>query len=170
MRRLILFRHAKTAPRAPGQQDIDRALTERGVRDALAMARRMAGDGLVPDLVLISPSARTRQTWDQAKVAFPNARVEVVDAIYEAAPEDIAGVIAAHAADAGTLMVIGHNPGLQELSLELLVEGSAAAHHIDQVEARFPTAAAAAFSIGPDGRAAFDGLFTPKDFLFGETI
>ena len=169
MRRLILFRHAKTAPRAPGQEDIDRPLTERGIRDSAQMARRLAREGLIPDLVLMSPSLRTRQTWDHAAPAFPKARVEVVQAIYEASVDDLTAVLAAAPPDADTVMMIGHNPGLQELSVNLLIEGSAAAHHIEQLEARFPTAAAAAFLIDADGRAAFDGVFSPKDFATGES-
>lgn len=170
MRRLILFRHAKTAPRAPGQRDINRALTDRGIADSQAMATRLARDGLVPDLVLISPAVRTRQTWDHAKAAFPEANSEVVNAIYEAEIEDIAAIVSAHAARTDTLMVIGHNPGLQDYAVDRAAEGGDAAHHVDQLEARFPTAAAAAFLIDENGRASFDGLFTPKDYLLGDPI
>ena len=169
MRRLILFRHAKTAPRAPGQEDIDRPLTERGVQDCAQMARRLAREGLIPDVVLLSPSARTRQTWEQAAPAFPGARAEVVKAIYEASVDDLAAVLADTPPDADTVMMIGHNPGLQELAVSLLIEGSGAAHHVEQLEARFPTAAAAAFLIDADGRAAFDGVFSPKDVPAGDS-
>ena len=169
MRRLILFRHAKTAPCAPGQEDIDRPLTERGIKDSAQMARRLAREGLIPDLVLMSPSVRTRQTWAQAAPAFPKARVEVVPAIYEATVDDLTAVLADAPPDADTVMVIGHNPGIQELAVTLLIEGSASAHHVEQLEARFPTAAAAAFLIGADGRAAFDGVFSPKDFVIGDS-
>ena len=169
MRRLILFRHAKTAPRAQGQEDIDRPLTERGIRNSAQMAERLAREGLAPDLVLISPSVRTRQTWAHAAPAFPKARVEVVQAIYEASVDDLTAVLAEASPDADTVMVIGHNPGIQELAVNLLIEGSAAARHVEQLEAGFPTAAAAAFLIDADGRAAFDGVFSPKDFATGES-
>jgi len=168
MRRLILFRHAKTAPRAPGQTDAERPLTERGIRDSADMAARMAAEGLNPDLVLISPSVRTRQTWAHASHAFPRARVEIVEAIYEAEVEDLLGVMAGVPSEADTVMIIGHNPGLQELALHLLVEGDAGARHIEQVETRFPTAAVAVFLIAAQGRAVFDGLFTPRDHASGE--
>lgn len=169
MNRLILFRHAKTAPRAPGQGDIDRPLTERGIGDCIAMTQRLAREGLVPDLVLISPSLRTRQTWEHARAAFPIARYQVIDAIYGAAAEELSAVLTQVPSRDDTVMLIGHNPGLQELAVNLLIEGSAAAHHIDQLETRFPTAAAAAFLIDAEGRAVFDGMFMPRD-LDRETL
>ena len=132
------------------------------------MAERLAADVLVPELVLISPAVRTRQTWDHAKAAFSGAKSEVVAALYEAEVDDIAAILSAHAARADTLMVIGHNPGLQDYAVELAAERPSAAHHVDQLEARFPTAAAAAFLIDANGRASLAGLFTPKDDVFGD--
>ena len=162
MRRLILFRHAKAAPRAPGQGDSDRPLTMRGIEDSAATALRLARDDVIPDIVLVSPSVRTLQTWDHARSAFPHARSQIVDAIYDATTDDLTRVLAQAPHDAATVMVIGHNPGLQELSVDLSVAGGAQAHQVDQLEARFATAWAAVFLIDPDGRARFNGLVTPR--------
>jgi len=64
---------------------------------------------------------------------------------------------------ADTVIVIGHNPGLHELAVELLIEGAASAAEIERVAARFPTATAAALLIDEAGRASFDGLFLAKE-------
>jgi phosphohistidine phosphatase len=63
---------------------------------------------------------------------------------------------------ARTVMVVGHNPGLQELIVTLLVEGSAAPQLIARARAGFPTGAAAVFLIDANGRPAFDGLLMPS--------
>ena len=73
MDRLILLRHGKADADATSGQDIDRALTERGRRDTLLVSKAMAGAGLYPDLVLVSPAARTLQTWEAASAVFPRA-------------------------------------------------------------------------------------------------
>src|SRR5690242_529305 len=122
MRRLILFRHAKAAPRAPSGEDIDRPLDEKGLADAALMGRVLAGEGLTPDLALVSSSRRTRETWAQLAAAFPNARAVVCDGLYNATAEEILAEIGA-AEPSGTLMVVAHNPGLHELAIELLIEG-----------------------------------------------
>ena len=163
MRRLILFRHAKAEPRAAGEEDIDRPLSQRGGEDAARVGRRLAADGVTPDLALVSSSLRTRQTWDCVRGAFPAARAEVVEGLYNATCEEIAAVLEAVSPAAQTVMVIGHNPGLQELSVSLLVDGGASPRDIERVAARFPTATAAAFRIDAAGRAALDGLFGPRD-------
>ena len=64
-------------------------------------------------------------------------------------------------------MVVGHNPGLHELAVELLIEASAANAEIERVAARFPTATAVVYDIDDAGRAHLDGLFLAKD-LGGE--
>ena len=64
MPRLFLLRHAKSPPAVPGQKDFDRPLAARGRAAAPAVGRHMADKGYLPDLVLCSPSARTRETLD----------------------------------------------------------------------------------------------------------
>lgn len=164
MRRLILFRHAKAAPRAPSGEDFDRPLDEKGLHDAALMGRVLAGEGLIPDLALVSSAVRTRETWDQLAGAFPNARAVVCDALYNATLEEIQAEIDAAAPAASTLMVVAHNPGLHELAIELLIEGSASASDIDRVSAHFPTSTAAAFLVDTAGRASADGFFKARDF------
>jgi len=168
MRRLILFRHAKAEARPPGKEDIERGLTERGRRDSAVMGRILAGAALAPDLALVSTSMRTRETWDLARAAFPEARARYCEALYNAAPEEVEQEVHLAAADGETIMVVGHNPSLQELAVNLLIDGGASAAEIERVAAGFPTATAVALRIDDAGRARFDGLFNPKDYAGDE--
>jgi phosphohistidine phosphatase len=167
MRRLILFRHAKAEPRAPGEDDFDRALSERGREDAALVGQALARENLAPDYALISPARRTAETWICARDAFPRIRAELNRALYDAGAEDIREAIEGVAERCDTLIVVGHNPGMHELAVELLVEAAAAAADIETVSARFPTATAAVYQIDGVGRASLDGVFLAKD-LGGE--
>ena len=163
MRRLILFRHAKAEPRAAGGDDFDRALAPRGREDAALVGQALAREGVAPDLVLVSPARRATETWISARDALPGAEVELVRDLYNASSETIRAAVKAAADRAETLMVVGHNPGLHELAVDLLVEASASAADVAHVAAKFPTATAALFEIDPAGRAAFDGLILAKE-------
>src|ERR1700735_5428910 len=146
MRRLILFRPPQAEPRAPGQDDFDRPLAPRGRDDAAIVGRALAADGIVPDLALVSPATRTTETWIHARDAFPPAKVELVRDLYDAAPEAIRAVIDGAADRCDTTIVIGHNPGLHEVAVDLLIDASASAAEIEPVAARFPTATAAVYA------------------------
>ena len=164
MRRLILFRHAKAEPRAPGGEDFDRSLAARGRTDAALMGRVLAREKLSPDLALVSTARRAVETWDEARKAFPDARTETREAIYNASAEEILAEVERVAAGAETVMVVGHNPGLHELAVDLLIRGSASDSQIDTMAARFPTATAASMLIDEDMRASWDGLFLARDY------
>jgi phosphohistidine phosphatase len=164
MRRLILFRHAKAEPRGPGQGDFDRPLAPRGWEDAAIVGRALANDGFAPDLALVSPARRTSETWTAAREAFPRARTELAREIYDATPEAIRETIDAAAERGDTLIVVGHNPGLHEAAVELLIEASASGAEIERVAARFPTATAAVYAIDEAGRARLEALYLAKEF------
>ena len=163
MRRLILFRHAKTEARPPGREDIDRVLVPRGRADAALIGGVLARAGLSPDLVLVSPAARAKETWACAAPAFPNARTEERDGLYNATPEEVEAELGA-AALADTVMVVGHNPSLQELAVNILVDNGGSPADIETVSAGFPTATAAAFLIDDAGRLSLEGLFRARDY------
>jgi phosphohistidine phosphatase len=167
MRRLILFRHAKAEPRGPGQGDFDRPLSPRGWEDAAIVGRALAADGLAPDMALVSPARRTTETWVGAQGAFAPAKTELTPSLYDAAPEAISEAIEAVADQCDTLIVIGHNPGLHEVAIELLIDASASGAEIERVAARFPTATAAVYAIDEAGRARLDALYLAKE-LGGE--
>jgi phosphohistidine phosphatase len=159
MHRLILFRHAKTEARAPGGEDIDRALVQRGRADSERMGRILAGAGVAPDLVLLSPALRARETWALASPALPPVAVEIRNALYDATSQEVADELRNGVAGAGTVMVVGHNPSLHELAVSLLEDGAAPSAEVERVAAGFPTATAAAFRFGDAGRVRLEALF-----------
>ncbi|HEX5378832.1 MAG TPA: histidine phosphatase family protein [Phenylobacterium sp.] len=163
MDRLILLRHGDAERDSPSGDDFDRRLSERGREEASRMGETLAELGLIPDLALASAAARTRETWAALSPAFPNARATFDDSLYLAEPELVRRAAEQAGATCGALMVVGHNPGLQDLALTLLIEGGAAASAVERVRSGFPTGAAAVFLIDAHGRPAYDGLFYPRD-------
>ena len=161
MRRLILFRHAKAVPATAGD-DRARPLSETGRADAAAMGLWLAAEGLAPDLALVSNSARTRETWDLARPAFGEARLDILDDLYDAGPQRLARIWAEVGDEAAATMIVGHNPGLQAFALDLLKKGAHSAGLTAEVSSAFPPAMAVAFTFDAAGRPVFDGLFNPR--------
>ncbi len=127
MRRLMLFRHAKTETDAPSGKDFDRRLDDRGREDAAVMGEWLNNHPPLPDMVCVSTAMRTRQTWDLASVAMSSNKptVEHVEELYGAGLEELVAVIRdAAVQDPRRLMLIGHNPGLHEMALGLIKDGS----------------------------------------------
>jgi phosphohistidine phosphatase len=132
MRRLLLLRHAKTETDAPSGRDQDRRLDERGLKDAAEIGGWISRHPPFPNCVLVSPAARTVQTWDIAWAAMkgvvPEPEVEQVEELYGADPAQLLTCIRmASATDPKRLMLVGHNPGMHELALALSGSGDAAA-------------------------------------------
>ncbi len=161
MDRLILFRHGKAEGESASGEDFDRRLSPRGGRESGAMGAQLADLGFAPDVVLISPSARTRETWAAAEPYFPKAQALFEPELYHADSGAIQREAQRAGERVGTVMVVGHNPGMQELTVRLLMEGSAPATLVERARRQFPTAAAAVFLFDDNGRPAFDGLFFP---------
>jgi phosphohistidine phosphatase len=142
MRRLLLLRHAKAERSQPGARDHDRSLTERGRTDAGKLGAYIARHRLAPDLAMVSTAARTRQTWELVAAALPETpAVRFEERIYEASPEAILQAIKQAEPRVRTLLVIGHNPGLQELAAMLVAAGDVEARQ--RLNEEFPTAALA---------------------------
>jgi phosphohistidine phosphatase len=162
MDRLILLRHGKAESDSDSGEDFDRRLAPRGIRESAEMGVQLADMGFRPDVALVSPAARARGTWEAACGAFPNAETRFDDDLYHAE----SGVIRRAAETAGqacaTVMVVGHNPGMQELTIQLLIEGAAPASLVARAQRNFPTAGAAVFLFDANGRPHFDGLFFPE--------
>lgn len=162
MDRLILFRHGKAEPDSASGEDFDRRLAPRGQRESADMGAQLADLGFLPDVVLVSPAARARETWAAAEPHFPKARARFDDELYHADSGSVRREAERAGADCGTVMVVGHNPGLQELAVRLLTEGGSPPSLIARATRQFPTAAAAVFLFDGNGRPAFDGLFFPE--------
>jgi phosphohistidine phosphatase len=130
MRRLMLLRHAKTENDAPSGRDQDRRLDDRGRTDAAEIGGWIARHPPFPDLILVSPAIRARQTWETAwqamKDTVPQPQVELVPELYGADPSQLLEIIhAASVTDPKRLMLVAHNPGMHELALVLAGRGDA---------------------------------------------
>lgn len=137
MRRLMLLRHAKSDWPA-GMDDHERPLAKRGRRASPLMGKYMAREGLVPDLAIVSTATRTQQTWALACAAFalPIARRDE-RRIYEAPAPSILDIVYETADDVQTLLLVGHNPGLQDLALDLVATTSGA--DMMRLREKYPT-------------------------------
>lgn len=116
VRTLIILRHAKAADPDDYATDIERPLTARGRRDAAAAGAWLAAQGLVPDSVLCSPAVRTRETLAELGVAAP---VGFEHRIYTGPAADTLELLRSVGVTVGTLLLVGHNPTLSDLSHEL---------------------------------------------------
>ncbi|HEY0178122.1 MAG TPA: histidine phosphatase family protein [Dokdonella sp.] len=122
VREMILLRHAHADPVMSGQDDIARVLSLRGEAEADAAGAWLKQHAAAPDRVLCSPSARTRETCERVLAAIGYADLRVDARIYAATPATLIRVMDEHA-DASSLLLVGHNPGLENL-VALLTEGT----------------------------------------------
>ncbi|MER7571721.1 histidine phosphatase family protein [Streptomyces sp. NPDC126514] len=141
LRRLVVLRHAKSAW-PEGVPDHRRPLAPRGRRDAPAAGRALADADLLPDLALCSTAVRARQTWGLAFAEWgtpPPVRYE--PRLYAADVPELLAAVHETPAAVETLLLIGHNPGLEELVVELA--GDSLDDALEQVKVKFPTSAVA---------------------------
>jgi phosphohistidine phosphatase len=127
----MLLRHAKSEKAEPGMRDRDRRLSARGQTDAAMTAAYMVGQALLPDRVIVSSAARTRETWRCMAPAFPAAPVDYEDRLYESGPDAILAVIREIGRSASAPLVIGHNPGLHDTARLLIAPGAREARQLD---------------------------------------
>ena len=122
MKRLILLRHAKSSWSEDGLADSERPLSGRGERDAPRMGARLRQRGIRLGLVLSSPALRARRTATLVARAleYPDDAIRLDPTLYLATPEEILAVVAEQADAVDCLLVVGHNPGLTELTNLLL--------------------------------------------------
>jgi phosphohistidine phosphatase len=144
VRTLYVLRHAKSDWGDASLRDFDRPLNGRGRKAAKAMGQEMRERGLAPDLVLLSPSARTTETLARVEEGF-GASFEKVEEpnIYLAESGALADLIRSAPAKSERLMVVGHNPGMQEL-VRALANGPQDLRA--EAAAKFPTGALAEIS------------------------
>ena len=126
MRRLLLFRHAKAVQSGrSGSEDHLRGLIDRGRKDSATIGAYLATEGLVPERALVSSAVRTQETWKFSAREFgvPVA-ADTEERLYDATPEAILDLVKETPANVQSLLVIAHNPGLQDLALMLLASGN----------------------------------------------
>ncbi len=141
-RRIYLFRHGKSSWSDPGLKDRDRDLNARGRAASEKMGAWCAANGVSPDLVLCSTATRARETLARL---LPNlkaaARIEFEDGLYLAPANELLARLRKLDDGVKAVMIVGHNPGLQELGLLLAEDGAPGT--LAKLNAKFPTAALA---------------------------
>lgn len=160
------MRHAKTERDAPSGRDFDRALTERGWSDAERVGAELRDRGFAIDYAVCSPAVRAAETLTAVQRGYGEISSTYAPAIYEAGVADLIEVIRDQDDTAGKLLLIGHNPGLQQLVLGLAVAGPL----LDRIAEAFPTSAVAVLDLAADrwreielNAATFTALIIAKD-------
>jgi phosphohistidine phosphatase len=124
MRRLLLLRHAKSSWSDPGVSDHDRPLNRRGQETAPRIGAYLNGHRLIPDCILCSTARRARETWDLASAEMPAAPpASYLERLYNAAARAIVDVARHAPPDANAVLLVGHNPGLQDAATLLIAAG-----------------------------------------------
>lgn len=138
-KRLYLLRHAKSDWTDETQHDFDRPLAERGERAAIAMAGYLATRGIRPDLILSSMARRARQTFELVAPALDGIPVLFEDRLYTFAADALHKRLQGVPDTVSSVLVVGHNPALQELAMGL-TDDSPETPAIIRLREKFPTA------------------------------
>jgi phosphohistidine phosphatase len=174
MKTLYLLRHAKSSWGNADLPDHERPLNERGRKAASAMGRYLRGLPHHPELALVSTARRVAETLDLVLPELAGDVAVIRDrALYLASPETLLQRLGATSTESGSLLIIGHNPGIHEFALQLVGEvGSAAARDArDRLKASYPTAALAVIRF-PEaefwrdiavGEGRLESFIRPKD-------
>ena len=166
MKKLLLMRHAKSSWDDPDLADLERPLAPRGRKAATRMGKYLKDSGLEPSIVLCSSAVRARQTLELLQPSLPESTsIEVEPSLYSAGSEELLTRIRGVPPSERSVLVVGHNPTVQDLALELAAGDS----RYDELRNKFPTAALAVFDasieewkhLGPD-RASLVEFVSPK--------
>jgi phosphohistidine phosphatase len=177
-RTLVLLRHAKSA--WPDVPDHERPLAPRGQHDAPVVGRWLRQAALVPDHVLCSTALRARRTWQLAEGALRERPPVIFEhGIYGASAAGLLDLIRHVPSAAGTVVVVGHDPAVQDLALALAgtvpdadgggTAGAQSPDALDRMRTKFPTAAIAVLELnGPwsrlgKGHARLASFVTPRE-------
>ena len=169
MKRLYLLRHAKSDWADPDRIDADRPLSPRGRRAAPTLGRYMRRQGLIPALVLASTARRTEETWDLLSETLKSVvPVETSHKLYLASPARLLKTIRGVDDTVASVVIVGHNPGIQALALELAGSGDASARA--RIAEKYPTGGLAVFDFAVDhwadvaaGGGELERFVVPRD-------
>ncbi|HHZ09180.1 MAG TPA: histidine phosphatase family protein [Rhizobiales bacterium] len=166
MARLLLLRHAKAGWAEPGMRDFDRPLDKTGIEDAAAIGVAMGARDFRPDLVICSGARRARQTLDAIADQIDLGRVLHTDSLYSSDASGYVDIIR-EAPLAETLLLVGHNPMMEDVAFALAGDGDDAAKA--SMAAGFPTSGLAVIRFpGPladaaPGKGYLELFLTPLD-------
>jgi phosphohistidine phosphatase len=167
VRTLYLVRHAKSSWTDPSIPDHERPLAPRGRRAARRLAEHVGSQRVRPALVLCSSARRACDTLDELKPSLgEHVEVLITDDLYGAGSGELLHRLGDVDEDIDSVMVVGHNPGLHDLALELTGDGDESA--IAQLRTKFPTGAMATLQLGQSwgelapGQAYLTSLVLPR--------
>jgi len=125
MKTLLILRHAKSSWSNPGSADIERPLNRRGKRDAPRMGMLLREEDLIPDIILCSPAKRAHKTAQSVSLECGyEGIIEIQEEFYPGDPDSFIEILAAIPDQIDSALIVGHNPGLEEL-LDVLTGESA---------------------------------------------
>ena len=147
MKRLTVLRHAKSSWDEPNIDDFDRPLNERGWKAARRMGKELKRRGMQFDFALASPAARVRETLDGLAEGYGEFRfaTKFEPRLYAADTATLLELVHRLPDDAERVLLLGHNPGLQRLIVELTTDDENG--HRDRVADKYPTAALAVIQL-----------------------
>ena len=147
MKCLCLLRHAKADVGSGAHGDFDRPLVEQGVQAARAMGEFMAAQRIHPEVVLCSPARRAQETWQALAVCLDEPRVIVEEALYMATAATLLRIVREIPNSVVSALLIGHNPGIQGLAMDLAASDLAVAREpLRRLRHKYTTAALAGFT------------------------
>jgi phosphohistidine phosphatase len=168
MKRVLLLRHAKSSWDDTALPDFDRPLADRGRDAAPRIGKYMKKEGLVPDAVLASGAKRALETWDLVRPQLGDPQFRVEDNLYMAMPDLIFAWMRILRDDVGSVLLIGHNPGFEELAVRLAGDGRKKA--LARLRRKYPTGTLAVLRFDVDswsgidwGKAYLERFVRPKD-------
>jgi phosphohistidine phosphatase len=162
MTRLWILRHAKSSWDDPALTDQERPLSPRGRRACELLRRHCAGAAVLPEVVLCSTATRARETLGALGGVLGDPEVSLEEGLYLASAHGL--LTRLRSLDAESALLVGHNPGLQELTVSLARPGDLR----DRAQVKLPTGALATFTFDTwldlaPGTADLVALVTPRD-------
>jgi phosphohistidine phosphatase len=163
---LYLLRHAKSSWDDPTLADHDRPLSSRGRRASRVIADYLGRQAFAPGLVLCSSARRTRETLERISTGLDQKiAVRIEDGLYEASAGDLLAALRAVHSHMDSVLLIGHNPAIQQLAVALAGTGA----QLEPLREKFPTAALATLAFQADwselapGAAELVAFVRPRD-------
>lgn len=139
-----MIRHAKAVQDAA--TDSERPLAERGHLDAAAAGLWLAELGIAPDLAVVSPAVRARETWDAISATAAATETRSDGRIYENTVEELLAVVGEVSEDVATLALVGHNPSMHGLAVTL-DDGNGDEQARAEIHGGYPTCAITVFDV-----------------------
>ena len=143
MHTLYLLRHAKSSRADSSLADRERPLAARGRRDSKRIAKHLLENASEPELVLCSTAERARETLEFLRPSLGGSAIDLEDELYGASADTLLERLRLVPDEVASVMLIGHNPALQDLALVLAKAGA----ELERMEAKFPTAALATLAL-----------------------